>query len=178
MVADIGLPDLEMKIAILRAKCDEKQVEIGDELITFIATESRGGARELEGILASTIAQIKISNGQFRMDQIKTLVAKNNGADAPALTPNDFIGAVCSYFKLESTFVKSPSRKAAFVQARQILMYLLRKELGLSLETVGDLLGGRDHSTVIYGVEKIENMVLSDYAFRDEVLRIKSLIHN
>ena len=178
MVADIGLPDLEMKIAILRAKCLEKQVEIDDELITFIASESRGGARELEGFLASTIAQIKISNGQFKMDQIKTLVAKTNGGGAPALTPNDFIGAVCSHFKLESTFIKSSSRKAAFVQARQILMYLLRKELSLSLEAVGDLLGGRDHSTVIYGVEKIENMVACDYSFRDEILRIKSLIRN
>ena len=57
-------------------------------------------------------------------------------------------------------------------------MYLLRKELSLSLEAVGDLLGGRDHSTVIYGVEKIENMVACDYSFRDEILRIKSLIRN
>ena len=178
MVADVGLPDLEMKIAILKAKCKDKRVDIDDELISFIASESQGGARELEGVLASTIAQIKISNGQFKWDQIKTFISKNNNGSKPAPTPNDFIGAVCAHFKIEVSNIKSSSRKASLVRARQVLMYLLRKELGLPLETVGDLLGGRDHSTVIHGVEKIENKVSSDFSFRDELLRIKSLVNN
>ncbi|OGD98253.1 chromosomal replication initiator protein DnaA [Candidatus Curtissbacteria bacterium RIFCSPLOWO2_01_FULL_38_11b] len=178
MVADIGLPDLEMKIAILKEKCQARRVNLDNDLITLIASESQGGARELEGILASTIAQIKISNGRLKWDQIKTFVAKNSYGKKPEPTPNELVGAVCAYFKLESSFLKSQSRKASLVLARQVLMYLLRKELGLPLETVGKMLGGRDHSTVIHGVEKIENKVTSDFSFRDEILRIKSLIHN
>ncbi len=177
MVADIGLPDLEMKIAILRAKCKEKQVDLGDDLITFIATESAGSTRELEGILSATIAQVKISNGQFTRDEIKTFVTKNAGSKKPSFTVDDFVRAVCSHFNLDRSTIKSSSRKAHLAHARQVLMYFLRKDLGLPLESVGELLGGRDHSTVIHGVEKIEDRVASDISFRDEILRIKSLIH-
>lgn len=178
MTANISLPDLEMRVAILKAKCQEKAVHLDEEIIYYLAQSSMRGARELEGLLVSVLALMKLSGGKATLDDIKAVVEKNRLTEKPTATPGKIIEAVCKHFKLSSGDLRGSSRKASLVFARQILMYLLRKKLGLPLEQVGEIIGGRDHSTVIYGVEKIERVLLHNQSMSDEVLRIETLINN
>ncbi len=177
MTADIGLPDLEMRMAIIRAKCAERGIKLDHELVSWVAKESTGGVRELEGMLTSMLAYMKINAGKATVEEIKSAVSSNRPSIKNPPTPGRVIEAVCRHFKVDSISLRGSSRKAAIVLARQVLMYFLRTELGLPLEQIGDLVGGRDHSTVIHGVEKISRLISASQKKKDDILRIQSLIH-
>lgn len=177
MAADIGYPDLEMKIAILVSKCKQKKVKIEREILAYIASECRGGARELEGVLIATLAQLRLSGGQLNLNTIKELISKNKPVAPVKISPGKIIGAVCRHFKIEEALLSSTSRRAKIVGARQLSMYLLRRELGLSLSAIGSLIGGRDHSTVIHGIGKVEGMLNKNPEVRDEIHRISTIFN-
>ncbi len=177
MAANINLPDLEMKIAILRAKCVEKSINVDAEIIEYLSTTCRGGARELEGLLTSVAAQIKLSGGSITLGEIKNSLSVDKFKDHSKPSVNKIINAVCAHFKISSVDLCGSSRKAKLVTARQMTMYLLRRELGLPLEAIGHLIGGRDHSTVIYSVEKFQGEIAINQFKNDEVLRVTSVIN-
>lgn len=174
MAADISLPDLEMKMAIVNTKCREKNVALPSEIVAFIAQSCDGGARELEGALISVLAQIKLNGDKTDMENLKLTIA-NKKTVRPIVTPGKIIDAVCRHFSVKSVDLCGTSRKASLVKARQVLMFLLRNELDLPLTQIGQLIGGRDHSTVIHGVSQIEKWKGASGA-SDEILRIQSLI--
>ncbi|MBI3342262.1 chromosomal replication initiator protein DnaA [Candidatus Curtissbacteria bacterium] len=154
MAADISLPDLEMKMAIVQAKCREKGVSLPSEVIAHMAQSCVGGARELEGSLVSVLAQVKLAGGKVDIEALK-ISYTDKKLEMPAVTPGKIIDAVCKYYKVRSGDICGVSRKAALVRARQTLMYLLRKELDLPLVQIGQLMGGRDHSTIFSVDSKI-----------------------
>ena len=173
MAADVALPDLEMKMAIVKEKCKEKSLNLPGDIIAFIAQSCPGGVRELEGALISVLAQIKLSNGKVDLAELR--LSFESKTVKPTATPGKIIDAVCKFYKVKSADICGASRKAALVRARQTLMYLLRKELDLPLVQIGQLLGGRDHSTVIHSISKID-MLQQETAKSDDILRIESLI--
>lgn len=175
MAASIGYPDVEMKTAILSAKCREKGLILDNEIISFLAQNSPGGAREIEGALISVLALSRLSGGEIGLEQVKKALAGNQARGLAKPTPGKIIEAVCRHYKVTSSEICGPSRKAGFVEARQTLMYLLRKELDLPLGAIGDLLGGRDHSTVIHGIEKVRTLC-RDQIKNDEILRISTMV--
>ncbi|OGE04458.1 chromosomal replication initiator protein DnaA [Candidatus Curtissbacteria bacterium RIFCSPLOWO2_01_FULL_41_18] len=177
MTADIGYPDLEMKIAILVSKCKQKNIKIDREILAYIAGECQGGARELEGVLIATLAQLKLSGGKSNLNSIKELISKNKPPAQIKVSPGKIIGAVCKHFRIEEALLCSASRRAKIVGARQLLMYLLRRDLGLSLSAIGSLVGGRDHSTVIHGIGKVEKMLGRNLDVRDEIYRIGAIFN-
>jgi len=177
MSADIGLPDVEMRTAIIIAKCAERGVKLAPELIAWVAQESTGGVRELEGTLISMLAYMKINAGKASVDDIKSAITSSRRPTQSAPTPGRVIDAVSRHFKVDTLTLRGSSRKASLVLARQVLMYLLRTELGLPLEQIGELVGGRDHSTVIHGIDKINSLISSSQSNKDEVLRVQTLIH-
>jgi chromosomal replication initiator protein len=174
MAADVSLPDLEMKMAIVASKCKEKGVQLPSDIVAFIAQSCPGSARELEGALVSVLAQIKLSGGKLGIEELRLAFAQKQKVH-PVATPGKIIDAVCKHYKVKSADICGISRKADLVRARQTLMYLLRKELDLPLAQIGQLLGGRDHSTVIHSIEKI-NKTQQETSKSDEILRIESLI--
>jgi len=175
MTVDIQLPDVELRAAILKARCKEKGVALSNEIIDYIANVCGSGARELEGTLVQVLALLRLSSGLLTLEQVKRSVENNLRDNKPKPTPGKVIEAVSRHFRLSSGDLCGPKRKASFVRARQVLMYLLRKDLGLPLEGVGDITGGRDHSTVLYGVEKVEGLVAVDQSQRDEISRIRAI---
>lgn len=177
MAASVNLPDLEMKIAILKAKCLEKSIDIQPEILEYLSASCRGGARELEGLLTSVAAQIKLAGGSITLADIKNSIGAEKFKDRSRPTVNKVINTVCAHFKISSVDLCGSSRKSKLVTARQMTMYLLRRELGLSLGEIGHLIGGRDHSTVIYSVEKFESTIALNQLKNDEVLRISSVIN-
>lgn len=176
MTVDISQPDLEMKIAIIRAKCQEVGVTLEADILNFIASSSGGSVRELEGMLTSVISLKKLSTDETTLTQIKEIFRKNlEQAKSPA-TSEQIITAVCNYYKIKEVHLLGSSRRATLVPPRQILMYLLRKHLHLPLSEIGQILGGRDHSTVIYGIEKVQQSISSDQLKHDELLRLEAVI--
>lgn len=175
MAADIGTPDLEMKMAIVTAKCREKEVNLQGDIVAFIAQSCDGGARELEGALISVLAQIKLNGGNVDLDSIALTIANKKTFTRPTVTPGKIIDGVCRHFKVKSADLCGSSRKANLVRARQMLMFMLRRELDLPLVQIGQLVGGRDHSTIIHGIEKV-NKWQAQSSGSDEILRIQSLI--
>ena len=175
LVADIGMPDLEMKIAIIRAKCQEKNLSLDDEISTYIAQTSNGGAREIEGNLISVLTLMKLTSGKITIEEIKEAIHKNGQASLNKPTASAIFSAVCKYFRVPAEDLRGPARRASLAFARQVLMYLLRKQLNLPFDEIGRLVGDRDHSTIIHGVTKIENIIKGNQAKKDEVLRIQLL---
>lgn len=174
MTVDIGRPDLELRVAIIRAKCKEKGVDLDPEVVDFIAQSTHGGVRELEGILVQVLLLTKLSPGKISVSQIKDSIEKNKQVISPP-TPGKIIDSISRHFRIASGDLCGSSRKANFVYPRQILMYLLRQELDLPLMGIGKIVGGRDHSTVLYGIEKIDKLIKTSQDRRDEVARIRSI---
>ncbi len=174
MTVDIAKADLELRAAILQAKCKEKNVFLPEEIVDYIAKVCDRGAREIEGVLVQVLSLVKLSGGKIGLDEIKAVVERNFKKDTKSTSAGSVIEAVCRHFKISRQDLCGPSRKASLVYPRQILMFLLRTDLGLSFDGVGELLGGRDHSTVLYGVEKIQNLISSNLATGDELSRIRS----
>ncbi len=169
MSADVGFPDYELRVGIIRIKCAERKVKLTSETVEFIASNCQGGARELEGMLTNVLAQIKMT-GSFENTQFKAVSNKKT------TTKDQIIDVVCGHFKTNIGELKSSSRMASLVCARQILMYFLRLELSLSLDEVGSCFG-RDHSTVIHSLNKVRIKISQNQKFADEVSRLRETIN-
>lgn len=181
MTVDINRADLELRCAIVRAKCKERGVALADEILNYIAESCESGARELEGTLIQVLTLTKLSGDKISLGEIKGTIEKNTrenklsfSANKPKPTPGKIMEAVSRHFRISSGDLCGPTRKAAIVRARQVLMYLLRQDLGLPLEGVGEMTGGRDHSTVLYGVGKVSLEVQANQNTRDEITRIRA----
>lgn len=176
MAVDIGLPDLEMKMAILKAKCHERGIELRDDIAAFMAENCQGGVRELEGVLISVLALLKISGGSFSVEELKKIIGERKKPVTTKPASSSITKAVSRHYNLKKEELEGLSRKARVVLARQVSMFFLRKILNLPLEEIGQILGGRDHSTVIHGIAKVEGIILKNPLKRDEILRIEAAI--
>ncbi len=177
MVVDIGLPDLETKMLIIKTKCAERGINLDLQVVEYIARECNGGARELEGVLTNVLANIKLAGGKMSPEEILAVVVRNKKDEHVGVSPKEIVSAVSKHFKVSVEELRGSSRKSSFVFARQVAMYLLRKDLNIPLEYIGDLLGGRDHSTIIYGVGKMEKEIKINSSLRDQVLRVESVFN-
>jgi chromosomal replication initiator protein len=174
LVADIQSPKLETRIAILKSKAEKIEILIPDSVIEYIAYKIKSNIRELEGCLNRITAWF-----QFKDEEI-TLDAVQNILKGPiSFIPNEMISdievvsAVSKHFGITQNQLRSRSRHKMTVLSRQVAMYLLREETDLSLAAIGKILGGRDHSTVLYGHEKVSTLLKKDVEFKNTVLAIK-----
>lgn len=174
MVVSIAKPDLELKIAILSQKCKEKGIDVSGEILEYIASSTDGGIRELEGSLVHVLALIKLSSGKITLEAVKSSIG-NTPKVPMVITAQAVVDAVCRHFRISRANLCGPRRKAELVYPRQVLMFLLREDLGLALESIGELVGGRDHSTVVYGVDKMARLLSLDQSRRDEISRIRAI---
>lgn len=179
MLADIQQPNLETRIAILRAKCKERNCELTEEIIRYIGTNVQSNVRELEGALNRIVAYHDLNNTKPSLESIKELLVtashqqKRNGA----LTPKQIITVVGSFYDISIENLKGISRKKELVGPRQIAMYLLREDAKSSYPTIGQELGGRDHTTAIHAFEKIKNALDSDEKIREDINLIRQRLY-
>lgn len=170
---DIQPPDYEMRVGILRAKCQQLASPLDQSSLEFIAAKIQSNVRELEGTLLQILAQAKSKNQSPDLDFIKSFFGSKSSA-LKSISPKTVISAVAKYFNLKQADLLGKSRKTEIVLPRQILMFLLRTELKLSLKKIGDIVGGRDHTTVIHAQEKISSLVSSDSKLRQNIIHIKT----
>lgn len=183
LIADISAPDYETRMAILYKKIESDQLErynIPNEVIQYIATNIKTNIRELEGSLNKLIALYRINNNQKQLDislaaeALKDLISPNQNRE---VTPELIIDVVSEHFNIPIADLKSSKRNADIANARQIAMYLCRKMTDTPLKAIGLLLGGRDHSTVNHGVDKVANDVEKNETLRNTIDIIKKKIN-
>ncbi len=179
LTADIGLPDYEMREAILRQKANELRVTVRDEIIGALAENVVTNARELEGVFMRLVNAAMAENRDMDMDMVSKIIGITKQIEnRKPLRPIKVISLVAKDFEYRNKDLTGKSRKANLVKARHIAMYLLREELGTQLTKVGDLFGGRDHTTVMHAVEKIKGEVDINQEVRNKVMNLKHLMYS
>ncbi len=158
LTVDIEPPDFELKTAILQKKATKFNQVLPIEVAKIIA-EHATDTRGLEGMLLRVMTQANMQGAEITTDIALQALGKLAEEKRERLHSDDVITAICEFYRVKPTQLKGPKRDAALVRARQVAMYLLKTELGLTLVEIGNLLGGRDHTTVMHGVEKIESLV-------------------
>ncbi|MEZ4530845.1 MAG: chromosomal replication initiator protein DnaA [Thermomicrobiales bacterium] len=177
LTADVQLPDFEMRIAILREKADEMGVKLDDEVIEYIAHRDKTNIRELEGAFNKVLAVERLQGRALTLQAaIDTLSDGRATARKADITNDDVIATVADKCGVTSEAMKGRNRAQEIVMPRQIAMYLMREETGASLAEIGRALGGRDHTTVIHGIEKIEARLQEDPALRTRVIAIREAL--
>ncbi len=169
LTVDIEPPDFELKTAILMIKAKKFGVELPIEVAKTIA-EGVVDIRSLEGALLRTITQAHTQGIDISNDLATKAV--NKSENSTHFHPDDIIKHVCTFYNIKPTQIKGPKRDALLVRARQVAMYLLKKELGMTLVEIGNMLGGRDHTTVMYGVDKVEQQVTIKAKVSEDILGI------
>ena len=177
MIADIGVPEYETRLAILTVKAKEKNFDIDEESISFIASSIQKNIRELEGALNRIIAFGQIYNKTPSLKEIKQLLGTYVNAPYRKPTSQLVIKSVADFYRIPTTDLVKRSRRKEVVRPRQIAMFLLREEVKYSFPEIGAKLGGRDHSTVIHACTKIKEEELNNDTTRQELNLIKERIY-
>jgi chromosomal replication initiator protein len=178
LVADIQPPDEETRLAILSAKATEQKVELTPEVVRYLADRSRDNIRELEGSLNRVVAYSRLTNSSINIDLAqKALTALTPTLPSPA-DPHAIMRAVATYYNVPLPALAGKSRAKLIAEARHVAMYLLREDGELALKQVGLLLGHRDHSTVIHGVQKVARSLVADPRSGAQLTEIRNLAAN
>ncbi|HEX8919680.1 MAG TPA: chromosomal replication initiator protein DnaA [Chloroflexota bacterium] len=177
LIADIQPPDLETRIAILRSKAELQDLPVPPDVIQYLARRVPSNIRELEGSLNRIVAYASLNERQLSVDLAAAALDSLSGPKRSQLTPQGIIATVAKYSGLSMDDMTGKSRDKSIVVPRQIAMYLVREETSASLEQIGQLLGGRDHTTVMHGWDKISAAVQEDHQLRNDVLAIRSMLY-
>lgn len=174
LMADVQQPVLETRVAIVKNKAANLGLILDDSVANYIADKITSNVRQLEGTVHKIKAfhDLDIPIDQAAVDRaIQDMIRSNEFT----ITPDNIIKEVCRYFRLEEDQIRGPSRSRDILNARQIAMYLIRRMTSLSLDETGKLFGGRDHSTTLNGVTKVENRMKNDNTYAETV---KAIITN
>ena len=178
LTADIGSPDYETRMAILRRKEEMDNFHLDDEILKYIATNIKSNIRELEGALNKLLAYSNLEQTEITMEVAMKELQNIISPDKPReITPQLIIDVVCEHFHITKEQMISKSRSNDIAKPRQIAMYLCKNMTGISLENIGELLGGRDHSTVIHGINKVEAELQTNEATVNLLNTIKKKIN-
>jgi len=185
MVADIELPDLEHRIAILRhkAQLDHLELTIPEDVIRFIAENVRSNVRELEGSMIKLLAYASLKRQDISIElarsalRDKLSMTDSNGPESSRnLSLSAIQHAVAKEWGVSVEMLKSKTRTKQITTPRQIAMFLSRELLGLQLVEIGNAFGGRDHSTVIHSLERVHSVLVEDPITKNRILRLKTLL--
>lgn len=175
MVAEIPEPDTESRIAILKAKAEQYHFPFPDDIISYIASNVTGNIRELEGILNAVICKSQLKGGEITVNEVASFI-KNATRANKGVSVVDVVKKISQYYGVEEHSIYEKTRKKEVVKPRQIIMYILREEFGISYPSIGEKLGGRDHTTVIHSCEKIKQEMKASPVLTQEIDQIKAAI--
>ena len=178
MIADIGIPDFETRLAILKQKGLEKNYSFDKETFVYIATHIQKNVRELEGALNRIGAFSQIYNRVPDIREVKNILNTYLSSPYRKTSPQSILKSVVEFYSITLNDLVKRSRKKEVVKPRQIAMFLLREETKLSFPEIGQKLGGRDHSTVIHACGKIKSESSIDEMLKQELVLIKERVYN
>ncbi len=179
LIADIQPPDLELRIAILRAKVDLMHRVVPNEVIDFVARRIESNIRELEGAMNRVLAYADLHQGILNVDVARTALQNLTPGSKPIqLELDQIMRCVCDFYHVSEEALRGKQRDKYVVVPRQVAMFLMRQETGASTSEIGQELGGRDHSTISYGCEKIEQDLRENPTLRREIEAIRQMLYH
>ena len=174
LVTDIKPPDLETRVAILRKKADEDQIALAEEVVEFIARNCRSNVRELEGAVIKLLAYSSLTRREITIDLAREALGGVLNGAVTELSPSMIRERVASAWGVSVDGLTSKKRTKELTVPRQVAMYLIRELLDVPLVEIGKLFGGRDHSTVIHSIQKVEEDLQTDEPFRARVQVVRA----
>ena len=174
LIAELEHPNVQLCVDILKAKCRRDGLKIPEDVIQFIAETANGSVRDLEGVVNSLMAYSIVYNSNIDMRLAERIIKRAVKVDNKPLTVDDILEKVCGHYNVPQQQVFSRSRKRDYVLVRQISMYLAQKYTKMPAGRIGQLIGGRDHSTVIHSCSAIEQRLKVDKAFLSELSSIEN----
>ncbi|KXK22569.1 MAG: chromosomal replication initiator protein DnaA, partial [Armatimonadetes bacterium OLB18] len=176
LIADIQAPDTETRVAILRKKAEEDRIALPDEVAMFLATHIRNNVRELEGSLIRLSAFSSLSGNEISVEMAREILKNLIPDRSRALTIEAIQKLVADHYNVKISDLKSPRRLKVLTVPRQIAMYLCRKHVKSSFPELGMKFGGKDHSTVVHAVQKIEKLLQQDLTLRNEISSLEKIL--
>jgi chromosomal replication initiator protein len=176
LIADITMPDLETRIAILRYKAEKKNLRIPEDAISYLARISKRSIRELEGNLNKIKMFSELQGVTVNLELARKILSHHE--NTATISVDEILRIVAEHYKIRITDLKSSSRAKPIVVPRQIAMWLIKKFLDKSLVEIGKTFGGRDHTTVINSLEKVESSQAKDLQFKSDIDDLVNQIHN
>lgn len=173
VIAELEKPNLQLCVDILHAKIARDGIEMPEDVVKYIATHANGSVRDLEGVINSLLAFSMVYNSDIDMALAEKVVKRTVPQRQQKFNVNTILDAVCEYYKVSVEDVLSKSRKKEITQARQVAMFLSQKLAHTPSTSIGRLIGGRDHSTVLHSCKLVEKRISNDRSFEKEVKAIE-----
>ncbi len=178
LVADLQIPDLETRVAILRHKTETEKTEVPEDVLYFIADHINSNIRELEGCLTRLMAFASLEKTEIDLEFAHRVLGREIIKKRKELTIPTIQKETSAVFHIDQELLVSRKKTSQIALARQVAMYLCRKHTDFSLKSIGEAFGGRDHSTVIHAIDLIEKKLGEDITIRDKVETISSRLMN
>lgn len=179
LIADISAPDLETRLAILKAKCEQQKCTVSDKILQYLAAYIQDNVRELEGALNKLISYHEFHRVELDLDMTKSILSTLKTSEKKGFVqPKQLIDTVANFYGISVNEMIGPSRKRELVAPRQIAMYLLRSELDASFPLIGKELGKRDHTTAMHAFDKIKKEIKKEGRIKQEIDLIKQRLYN
>ena len=176
MIAEIPEPDIESRTAIIKAKLEQHGFSIPEDIVQYIAESVRGNIRELEGVLNMIVCKSQLKGKVISHTDVRALI-KHNVKPNKGVSVEEVVRRIANYYDIAEKSIYEKTRKKEVVKPRQIIMYILREEFNVSYPSIGEKLGGRDHTTVIHSCEKIKEEIKTNNALEAELEHVRALIH-
>ncbi len=176
LIADIQPPDLETRVAILRGKAENQPIRIPDDVIDLIARQIQSNIRELEGALNRVVANSQLTGAPLTVEMASSTLA-DLLARPTSVSVEQIIRLVADYYNIQVSALCGQSRSKELVRPRHVAMFLAREQASASLPQIGTAMGGRDHTTIIYGVNKITEEIEQDDGLRRDMLALRDLLY-
>ena len=177
LIVDIQPPDLETRTAILRSKAERAKRQVPSEILDVIARQIQSNIRELEGALTRVLAYADLSGQPLTAELVNTALA-DLLPQRSSIEPKQIILAVASAFGLSTERLMGRERSREIALPRQIAMYLMREEINASLPQIGEEIGGRDHTTVMYACDKVSDLIERDDRLRRQIIQIREQLYS
>lgn len=176
LIVDVAPPDFELRSAIVQIKSEERGINLTNEMVALVAGNI-DSARGIQGFLVKLFTEVNFNKKEVTTELIESLLGRANSADEVKvkISPDDLINKVAKYYSLGKRQLLGDSRALPVVRPRQILMYLLRKQVDLPFQEVGRIVG-RDHSTVMNAVEKITQLLSTNVDIQEDIMGIKKTL--
>ncbi len=176
MIISVTPPDHESRLAIVRAKAAAHNFYLGDDVLEYLATTIEGNVRELEGALNALLIQFEMRGKPISLSDAKVLLRGASTAAKKAISVQEVVKTIANFYGIEESNIYEKTRRKEVVRPRQVIMFLLREDFHISFPTIGEKLGGRDHTTVIHSCDKIKNDLLVDSTLGQEIHQIRLML--
>lgn len=176
MVVSVTPPDHQSRLAIVRSKATAHNVILPDEVLDYLATTIEGNVRELEGALNTLLIQLEMRGETLTLNDAKMLLRGAGAVAKKAVSVQEVVKTIAGFYGVEEGSIYEKTRRKEVVRPRQVIMFLLREDFRISFPTIGEKLGGRDHTTVIHSCDKIKNDLRSDSILSNELHQIRMML--